>query len=128
MPVILAKVSSPVLASVSEALASLSAPRPTLADLAETAGLSVADLAARCGCAAELLDRVSARRQALPERLLAPLARALGAQAGEVRAACGAVVEGADATALRPYPADRLLGEPLYPRPTSPTRPVVFGS
>lgn len=127
VPTILSKLSSPALAALSEVLAAAHTPQPTLATLAADAGLSLPDLAASVGCEAALLERVAAGRQALPAPLLAPLSRALAVQLGEVRAAAGAVVETRDAAALRPYPADRLLSEPIYPRPTSPTRPAAFG-
>lgn len=88
--------------------------------------LDLDSLAALVGCEPELLARVSARRQALPAQLVGPVARELRLQAGEVRGAAGSVREGDDATALRPLPADRLLGEPLYPRPLSATVPPTF--
>jgi len=116
---------------------------PTLEDLALGAPnpLPLADLEDAVGAPRDLLARVARRRQALPAHLVQPIAALLGVQPGEVVGAAGAVL-GLPATArvglgagrtvvlgpraLSPYPPDRLLGDPLYPRPLRATAPVVF--
>lgn len=119
-------------------LAPLLAPhrQPTLEDLARTAPtpMALADLEVAAGAPRDLFVRVARRRQALPAQFVAPIAALLGVQLGEVAAAAGAVLHldaapreaGFGARALAPLPPDRLLGDPLFPRPLRATAPPTF--
>jgi len=133
------KIPALVLAQISDAVVAAVEPLPTLQDLALSAPnpTSLDDLAPAVGVRPELLHRVSRGRQPLPAQLVDPIAAVLGVQRGEVIGAAGAILdtggsiaEGISygASALIPLPPDRLLGDPIYFRPTATTAPVIFGS
>lgn len=114
-------------------------PLPTFEQLALTAPSPTAldDLSIAIGVRPELLRRVARGQQPLPVELIPNIAAQLGLQAGEVAAAARQVTNAADHVFpglvfgrrnLEPLPPDRLLGDPIYMLPITPTAPPVFGA
>lgn len=138
VPITTLKIPSVTLAELIEAAKPDFVPLPTLEELALTAPnpLPLDDLAVAVGVQPELLRRVSAGRQPLPAQLLPLVAARLGLQEGEVAGAARSLTRAGDKLlpglqlgerALTPLPPDRLLGDPIYLLPVTPTVPPAFG-